>query len=59
MINLCAKKNFAIQLSRKVIEFQKMLKKAGSRSQPTLAYFNPWDEFFKVFTLKEVFWGVK
>jgi len=35
MINLCAKKNFAIQLSRKVIEFQKMLKKAGSRSQPT------------------------
>ena len=22
-------------------------------------YFNPWDAFFKVFTLKEVFWGVK
>ena len=50
MINLCAKKNFAIQLSRKSYR----LLKRGPGGILTLG-----DAFFKVFTHKEVFWGVK
>ena len=59
MIHLRAKKNFAIQLSRKVMQFQKTLTnlKAGPRGPPTKTrspgVFLPMGMHFLKFLLKK------
>ena len=60
MINLCAKKNFAIYLWRKVMIFQKTLLLEGpqgprTKTQSPGVFLTLGNAFFLVFTQKEVF----